>query len=527
MTIIPTQRANLSTMFTRRLSYLCLIPLLLSLQGCGGGEPVQSLPTPAWTEGVFADASLFANRCAVPRPDSNSDLQGSILTENFWLRSFVNDTYLWYNEIVDRDPAEFEDPLVYFSTLRTTAITASGKPKDEFSFAIDTEEWLERQQGVSAGYGFNYTILSATVPREAVIIYTSPDSPATQAGIDLARGDRIVEIDGVDFVNDDTQQGVDVLNAGLRPETIGETHAFTILDASTGQLRSVSLTSAEIFTPPVQNLKTIITGAGSVGYMTFLSFNRVSEGALVDAFQQLALANVDELILDLRYNGGGLSAISSQLAFMIAGVDATDGETYKILSFNDKHPEINPITGEQLTPTPFYTETLGFDSSVTPGRLLPSLDINRLVILAGANTCSASESLINGLRGIDFEVVLIGETTCGKPFGFYAIDNCGTTYFPVQIQNQNGLGFGDYADGFTSADSDDAFAVQLPGCEIADDYDNLLGDAQEARLAAGIYYLENGTCPPAPTRLSPSWLSTKDDGRVPTMLRTPTVKRKP
>ena len=501
----------------------CSFAAILSLSACGGGEPVQPLPTPDWTEGVFLDAELFKNRCAVPRAGSNTDVQGSVLTENHWLRSFTNDTYLWYDEIVDQDPAEFDDPVTYFGTLRTEAVTASGKPKDEFSFSIATEAWLERQQGVSAGYGFSFSLLSRVVPREAVIIYSSPDTPATAEGADLARGDRILAINGVDFINDNTQLGIETLNAALFPDAIGETYQFTILDASSGETRTVSLTSQEIFTPPVQNLRTIISEAGDVGYLTFLSFNNVSEAALVEAFQQLALANVSELVLDLRYNGGGLSSISSQLAYMIAGDTATAGQTYKLLTFNDKHPTINPITGETLSPTPFINESIGFGSGLPGGQALPSLDLNRLVILSGSNTCSASESLINGLRGINFEVILVGDTTCGKPYGFYAIDNCGTTYFPVQIQNQNGLGFGDYADGFSPNDSSDAFAVQLPGCQVADDYENLLGDIGEARLATALFYLENNACPPEPAKLSPSW-QYQNDGDVPTIWRTPKLR---
>lgn len=501
----------------------CFVVVLFNLSACGGGEPVAPLPTPDWTEGVFLDATLFKNRCAVPRAGSTTDLQGTTLTENHWLRSFTNDTYLWYDEIVDQDPAEFDDPIAYFQTLRTQAITASGKPKDEFSFALATEEWLERQQGVSAGYGFNFSLLSREVPREAVIIYTSPESPATAEGIDLARGDRILAVNGIDLVNDNTPLGVETLNAGLFPENIGETFEFTVLDASSGETRTVSLTSQEIFTPPVQNLKTIITGSGNVGYLTFLSFNNVSEAALVEAFQQMALANVSELVLDLRYNGGGLSAISSQLAYMVAGAAATQGQTYKILSFNDKHPTIDPITGQTITPTPFYSESFGFGDALPGGQALPSLALNRLVILSGSNTCSASESLINGLRGINFEVILVGDTTCGKPFGFYPIDNCGTTYFPVQIQNQNALGFGDYADGFSPIDSADQFAVQVPGCQVADDYTNLLGNIEEARLATALFYLENDQCPPPSTKLSPNWLY-ENDGDVPTIYRTPRIQ---
>jgi hypothetical protein len=70
-------------------------------------------------------------------------------------------------------------------------------------------------------------------------------------------------------------------------------------------------------------------------------------------------------------------------------------------------------------------------------------------VLTSADTCSASESIVNGLRGAGVTVHLVGSTTCGKPYGFYPQDNCGTTYFAIQFQGVNFLGFGDYADGFT------------------------------------------------------------------------------
>jgi hypothetical protein len=70
-------------------------------------------------------------------------------------------------------------------------------------------------------------------------------------------------------------------------------------------------------------------------------------------------------------------------------------------------------------------------------------------VLTTAGTCSASEAVINGLRGIDVEVNLIGGETCGKPYAFVPQPNCGTTYFAIQTQGVNNKGFGDYADGFS------------------------------------------------------------------------------
>ena len=107
---------------------------------------------------------------------------------------------------------------------------------------------------------------------------------------------------------------------------------------------------------------------------------------------------------------------------------------------------------------------------------------------------------MNGLRGVDVDVYQIGTTTCGKPYGFYAEDNCGTTYFTIQFQGENDKGFADYSDGFepsSSASGTDGFRV--PGCVVADDFTRALGDPNEGRLAAALAYRDsnNQTCPAA------------------------------
>ena len=110
--------------------------------------------------------------------------------ENNWLRSWTNDLYLWFDEVVDRDPAPWSTPA-YFDLLKTTATTPSGNPKDRFHFTVDTETWLAfSQSGVSAGYGAEWEILAPSPPRRIVVAYTEPNSPATAAG--LARGSEVL-----------------------------------------------------------------------------------------------------------------------------------------------------------------------------------------------------------------------------------------------------------------------------------------------------------------------------------------------
>jgi carboxyl-terminal processing protease len=98
---------------------------------------------------------------------------------------------------------------------------------------------------------------------------------------------------------------------------------------------------------------------------------------------------------------------------------------------------------------------------------------------------------------VGVQVFQVGSTTCGKPYGFYPQDNCGTTYFSIEFKGVNDQGFGDYPDGFSPANASGPVGVQTPGCAVADDLDHALGDPKEGRLAAALGYLANGTCPAA------------------------------
>ncbi len=456
---------------------------------------------------MFLDATSYFARCEAPRPGINPrngqpfpDIQGSVTDENNFLRSYSDETYLWYSEITDRDPALFADPLNYFDLLRTTATTASGALKDRFHFTYDSAEWLQLSQGgIAAGYGVQFAIVSATPPREVVIAYTEPNSPATDPAVNLARGAVVLAIDGVD-VNASNATEIDVINAGLFPVTAGETHSFEIRDRGASVSRIVSVTSASIASTPVQHVKVIATPTGAVGYLLFNDHVATAEQALIDAVNNLRNGSgIDDLILDVRYNGGGFLAIASELAFMIAGPGRTGGRTFELLQFNDKHPSTNPVTGQSLAPTPFYSQTLGtpFNGGAA-GQPLPTLDLPRVFVLTGAGTCSASESIINSLRGIGIQVIQIGATTCGKPYGFYPTDNCGTTYFTIQFRGVNDADFGDYTDGFSAANTPPGQAgTMLPGCSVGDDFTRPLGDIAESRLAAALAYRDGAACPAA------------------------------
>ncbi len=453
-----------------------------------------------WISGQFLPASTFAAQCENPRTGTDPrdnlpypDIQGRTLDENNWLRSWSNHTYLWYDEIEDRDPGLYDDPLEYFDLLKTTRLTPSGTPRDRVHYTYDTAEWHALSQaGEAAGYGATWSVIARAPPRETAVAYTDPNTPASEAGI--RRGARIVSIDGIDFVHANDRGSVELFNDALYPDSAGETHLFEFRDVGSETTRTVVLTSEIIASTPVQHVSTVTSPAGAtVGYMLFNDHLRTAEAGLIDAFRTFGdvPGGIEDLVIDMRYNSGGYLYIASQLGYMIAGEAATAGQVFERLIFNDKHPETNPVTGAPLQPIPFYGETVA-DPSGLP---LPALDLRRVILLTGPNTCSAGESLINALRGIDIEVILIGEPTCGKPYGFYPADNCGTTYFTIQYRGVNADGFGDYVDGFVPVEGATGTGFYVPGCRAADDFRHALGDPAEGRLATALSYRDSSACP--------------------------------
>jgi len=391
-------------------SYLLVLLVTTVLISCGSASENASVTTGivsntsaesesnsnGWLPGVFLSARIFQNRCEVPVPGT-SDIQGTSLDENNFLRSYSNNTYLWYDEIVDRDPSLYST-AAYFELLKTDERTPSGSFKDKFHFSVPTEVWLAlSQSGLSAGYGAQFIQLQPTQPRLILVAYTEPGTPATAPAAGLVRGTQILEVDGINVAN---SSNTDALNAGLFPASAGESHTFTVRDPN-GTIRTFTMQSTVITSTPVQNVSIITTLIGKVGYMLFNSHIATAEGSLYKAVTQLAAAGINNLVVDIRYNGGGFLDIASELAYMIAGPVPTAGRPFEDIRFNDKHTLINPVTGQTLSSLPFHSRSLGFDPALPAGTLLPSLGLSRVYVLTGSNTCSASESIINSLRGVD------------------------------------------------------------------------------------------------------------------------------
>ena len=483
-----------------RLTALAGCGALLASCGGGGGSSGSS----PFDIGLSSSASL-AQQCAAPRP---TDTQGTLATEKAFLRSWIDETYLWYQDVrvlpaATLDPTMYATPIDYFAALKTPLTTASGKPKDKFHITYDTPAWVAlSQSGVSYGYGFQVALVASTPPRSAIVAFTEPATPATANGI--ARGAAIVTVDGVDLAN-----GSDVatLNAGLFPTAAGA-HTFVIRDLGSATTRSVTLNAQAITETPVQNVMTLPPPNASVGYILFNDHIATAESALVAAINQLKTAGVTDLVLDIRYNGGGYLDIASELAYMIGG-SHTAGAYFERLNYNNRDPFTQSLA--QRT-TDFHSTVQGF--TVAAGQALPTLNLSRVYVLTTADTCSASEAIINGLRGAGVTVNQIGSTTCGKPYGFFPKDNCNTTYFAIQFQGVNNVGFGDYPDGF----------VPPAACVVADDFTHPLGDPAENQLEVALGLRNTGACTPT-TSVRAGALSAArnlaDASKGPVLVRTP------
>jgi hypothetical protein len=298
--------------------------LLLALTACGGGGGGDGggnnggggLGT--YTPGIFQPSPSFAARCAAPRSGTNPatgraypDVTGSTTDQNNWVRSWTNELYLWYREAPDLNPALYATPA-YFDLLKTSATTPTGRPKDRFHFTYPTDEWFAlSQSGQEVGYGLQWALISTDkLPRRAVIAYLEPSPPAATTSAGLSRGVEVVTVDGVDLANDNTQAGVAKINAGLFPSAAGESHAFVVRELN-GSTRTVNLQAAVITTSPVPTTKVLQTADGPVGYLLFNDHLATSEAALYNAITTLKAASVTDLMLDIRYNGGGYLDIAT------------------------------------------------------------------------------------------------------------------------------------------------------------------------------------------------------------------------
>ncbi|MET0519706.1 MAG: S41 family peptidase [Burkholderiaceae bacterium] len=493
-------------MMARPIGLAGLAPLLIGalLSACGGGGGGgdagggSSNPPPVSAGQPLQPSSSYAQRCDASNPfAASAQKTGSLALEKQWLRAYFDEAYLWPDEVpgIDAGAAAYSGSDVraslehYFEALKSPRLTDSGARRDRFSFMLTTAEWNQSAQGgVELGYGIEWHLASATPPRHIRVAYVEAGSPAAAAGV--LRGDELLSADGVGADAGDAA-GVATLNEALYPGQPGAAHQL-VFSRQGAALPGKSLVGATVSRASVPLHEVIATAdGGRVGHLVFNDHLAGAEAPLIAAMQDFKAQGVTDLVLDLRYNGGGYLFIASELAYMITGPARIDGRVFERLNYNGKRSAENEST-------PFYTTACLYNgSSCTSQQALPTLNLARVYVLTQDGTCSASEAVINGLMGVDVEVIQIGGSSCGKPYGFHARDNCGLSYFPIEFVGVNAKGFGDYADGFTPVARASAGGRKLPGCQVADDFDHPLGDRAEGQFAAALSYRASGQCPAA------------------------------
>lgn len=366
-------------------------------------------------------------------------------SKNLFVRDVLSDIYLWYAQLPDVDPASYQTPEAYLDAVRFRPLD------DYFSYVTSrasTRAFFGESQYV--GFGLSWSVRG----QDLRVLQVFPDSSASEAGI--ARGDRITSIAGEAVENLIAQ---DRIGAVVGPEEIGISVRVEFTDAA-GARRGAFLTKRVVTIPTVSHTRVYEVQGKRVGYIFFRNFVEPSFDALSQAFDELAAARIDDLVLDLRYNGGGLVAVAQHLASLVGGA-RTRGQVLAEYFHNDKNA--------------FRNEVLRFEDKPNAANL------RRLIVITTPSSASASELVINALRPF-IPVVIVGDRTYGKPVGQYQVDFCDKTLAPVSFSLRNANGEGDFFGGFA------------PDCPAADDIDHQLGDPAERSLREALTFAATDAC---------------------------------
>ena len=379
--------------------------------------------------------------------DASSTESCSTLGKVTFVRDTLQDIYYWYKELPNPDPAGFASPDAYLEAVRYKTLDKT------YSYVADKAEsaaFYSESQFIGVGLSSQRSGES-----DLRIAQVFPGSPASDAG--LARGDYLLTING--------KAVPDLIRTGEIDTIFGASEIGVVVTLTwrtlLGEARDATLTKRAVTIPTVSATQVYDLRKGPrVGYVFFRNFVTPSTAALNTAFRTLKDAGAEELVLDLRYNGGGLVSVAQHLASLIGGA-ATNGQTFMEFFHNDKNQSKNSVLRYDVP-----AEAIGF---------------SRLVVITTRGSASASEGVINGLRPF-MPVTLVGDTTYGKPVGQYGYDFCDKTLYPVAFETRNARGEGGY------------FAGIPADCAAADDLDHDLADPDEASLAEALEYLRTGTC---------------------------------
>jgi carboxyl-terminal processing protease len=414
--------------------HLPALVLTLVLAACGGGGSDSGTSGP-------------------PAPSASC----SVAEQKTWLADYSNEWYFWYRLSPRPNATTYDTAAAYFDALLYTG-TDTAFPKDRWSRSESTESFNRFfGDGASLGWGVSVAGLEVTgQPSQPLLVrYIEAASPAAQQ--DVRRGDQVLAING--------RLAADVIAAddfsALSANAAGD--VLTLRLQRAGVERTVSLTAAVFTLTPVPTSTVVTSPFGKrTGYLVVKDMVSQALAPMDAAFARFKADGVTELVLDLRYNGGGLVSTGGTLASYIAGLRG-NARNYATLLYNDKRAATN-------------NQSYAFSNPAA------SLGLPRVFVLMGRRTCSASEQVINGLRGAGVDVVAVGETTCGKPVGFLPASNCSRTYSMVNFESVNARNEGRYFNGLDAT------------CPAREDFTQPLGSANEPLLGAALDYADNGFC---------------------------------
>lgn len=377
--------------------------------------------------------------------------------ERVWLDDYFDRWYFWY--ALAPNPSPFTDrTLEAFFRASLYDGHDSRFPADRWSYMEpEADHDLFFEAGRTLGYGLFVAGLEVLGnPNQPLRVrYVEPLSNAALQGVQ--RGDQIISAGGRTAAQIISSDDFGVFT----PTAAGQ--ALVLVLRRGGEERTVTLQASAYTLSPVTLARVVQTPGGrAMGYLHVKDMIDQAEAGINSAFAQFRSAGVQELVIDLRYNGGGYVALAGKLAAHVSA-NRTAGRTFTRLLFNDKRASAE-------------NSSLNFESPSS------ALALTRVYVLTGPRTCSASELVINGLRPF-VDVVAVGDTTCGKPVGFVPATRCDTVFSIVNFESVNARNEGRYFDGIQ------------PTCSVTEDMSQPLGSPDEPLLAAARRHADGGGCP--------------------------------
>ncbi len=359
-------------------------------------------------------------------------LPGSNAHINQWIYKQMQRYYLWNSALPVQSQTNLSlSPQDYFKSITSAT--------DRYSYTYHPALKETFSQNLRKSFGFDMDLVRVQGKSFATVLYSLPDSPAMKVG--LTRGILISAIDDQNITETNFENLYDKL---IEEEQVNLSITSYSKESGFIPLKQIQLSQRFTLNPPIKG-KVISRHGKKIGYINLPYFEVGMAGGFANVFQEFKSQGVSEVVLDLRYNGGG--DVSSAAALSIILAPSIKGNDRFITFKGNKN---GGIVNQSFREALEVNETnVSFEALRT---VHPS--IYKVYVLCGKRTASASEIIINNLSPY-MKVVTIGETTYGKNYaGFTIQDNRdskspGWVLFPVIYKLYNADGIGDYREGLS------------------------------------------------------------------------------